>query len=82
MTALLDNRAALVSHRADTGRKPQFWALRLMRDAFVDEFDDVLRGRAGKENFGDARFLQRRDVCFGDDPAEYHRHVVHAFVVQ
>jgi len=29
----------------------------LMRNALVDELDDVLRGGSGEENFGDAGFF-------------------------
>ena len=52
-----------------------------MRNAFVDERDDILRGGPRKENLGDAGFFQGRDVRFRDDAAEDHGHVVHAFVV-
>src|SRR5216684_9182586 len=54
----------------------------LVEDALVDEFDDVLRGRPREKNLSDAGFLQSGNVRFGDDAAEDHGHVVHAFVVQ
>src|ERR1700719_2550037 len=46
--------------------------------AFVDEFDDVLGGGAGEENFGDAGFFHGGDVGFGDDAAYQDDYVVHA----
>lgn len=53
-----------------------------LRQAFVNELDDVLRGSPGKEYFGDARFFQGEDIWFGDDAAEEDDDVVHAFVVE
>ena len=41
----------------------------LVNDAFVDEIDDVLRGRAGEKHFSDAFLLQSRDVSFGNNAA-------------
>src|ERR1700722_17188411 len=48
-------------------------------EAFVDEFDDVLGGGAGEENFGDAGFFHGGDVGFGGDSANQDDYVVHAF---
>src|ERR1700730_15635922 len=48
-------------------------------EAFVDEFDDVLGGGAGEEDFGDAGFFHGRNVGFGDDPAYQDDYVVLAF---
>ena len=53
----------------------------LMRDAFVNEIYDVLRGGAGEKNLRDAGLLQGRDVGFGDDSAEDYGHIVHPFIV-
>jgi hypothetical protein len=53
-----------------------------MGDALVDEVDDVLRGSAGEENFGDAGFFQRGDIGFGNDAADEDGDVLHAFVVE
>jgi hypothetical protein len=54
----------------------------LMREAFVDEINDILRGGAGEKDFRYAGFLQGRDVRFRDDAAEDYGHIVHAFVVE
>src|ERR1700722_10143571 len=48
-------------------------------EAFVDEFDYVLGGGAGEEDFGDAGFFHGGDVGFGDDAAYQDDYVVHAF---
>jgi hypothetical protein len=48
----------------------------------VDEIDDVLRGGAGEEDFGDAGLLEGGNIGFGDDPAEDYGDVVHAFVAE
>ncbi len=56
--------------------------LRALRDALVDEVDDVLRGSAGEKYFGDAGFLEVGDVGFGNNAAEKYGDVGHAFVVQ
>ena len=48
-------------------------------EALVDEFDDVLGGGAGEEDFGDARFFHGGDVGFGNDAADQDDYVVHAF---
>lgn len=53
-----------------------------MHVALVDEFDDVLGGGAGEENFGDAGFFEGRDVGFRNDAADKDGDVVHAFFVQ
>jgi len=53
-----------------------------MRDPFVDEIHDILRGGAGKKDLGDAAFLECGDVRFGNDAAENHGNVVHAFLVE
>jgi len=53
-----------------------------MRVALVDEIDDVLGGGAGEEDFGDSRLLQRGNVCPGNDSADQHRNIVHAFGAQ
>jgi len=61
------------------------WAERkslLVRDAFVDEVDDVLGGGTGEEDFGDAGLLQGGDVGGGDDAADEDGDVGHAFVVE
>jgi hypothetical protein len=54
----------------------------LVGDSFVDEFDDVLRGSAGKENSGDADFFEFGDVGFRDDPAEKDGDVGHALLLE
>src|SRR5580692_11370438 len=48
----------------------------------VDEFDDVLGGGTGKENFGDAGFFQGGDVGARNDAANEDGDVVHAFFVE
>src|SRR5258708_31086298 len=48
----------------------------------MDEVDDVLRGSAGKEDFGDAGLFEGGDVGFGDDAADEDGDVVHALVVE
>ena len=48
----------------------------------MNEVDDVLRGRARQENFRDTGFFQFGYVGFGNDAAEQHDNVGHAFVVQ
>jgi hypothetical protein len=53
-----------------------------MREAFADEFNDVLGGGAGKKDFGDAGLLQSRDVGFGNDAADEDGDVGHALVVE
>src|SRR5229473_950088 len=52
------------------------------RDAFVDEIDDVLRGSAREEDFGDAGLLESGDVGFGDDAADEDGDVGHAFFAE
>ena len=41
-----------------------------------------IRGSAGKKNFGDAGFFQCGDVRFGDDAANQHGDIVHAFLAK
>ncbi len=53
-----------------------------MRYTFADEVDDVLRGRAGEENFSDTGFLEGGNVCFGDDAADEDGDIGHAFVAE
>jgi hypothetical protein len=53
-----------------------------MRVALVDEIDDVLGGGAGEKDFGDSRLLQRGNVGSGNDSADQHRNIVHAFGAQ
>ena len=48
----------------------------------MDEIDDVLRGSAGQENFGDAGLFHGGNVGFGNDAADENGDVVHAFFVQ
>ncbi len=48
----------------------------------MDEVDDVLRGSAGEEDFGDAGLLQGGNVGFGDDAADKHSDVAHAAVAE
>jgi len=50
--------------------------------ALVNEIDDVLRGRAREENFGNAGFFERGDVGFGDDAADENGNVVHALFLK
>ena len=47
--------------------------------AVLNELHDVLRGGAGKKNFGDAGLLEDRDVCSGNDAADEHGDVGHPF---
>jgi hypothetical protein len=54
----------------------------LVRDALLNEVDDVLRGSAGKKDFGDAGFLQAGNVRLGNDAAEKNRDIIHAFVME
>ena len=54
----------------------------MARDALVDEFDDVLGGSSGEEDFGDAGLLQGGNVGGGDDAADEDGDVGHAFVVE
>jgi len=58
------------------------FARALLGEAFVDELDDVLRGGAGEKNFGDADFLQGRNIRFRNNTAEDYGHIVHALVAQ
>src|SRR5262245_48479599 len=51
-------------------------------DVLADEADDVLRGRARREDLLHAHRLERGDVLGRDDPAAEDRHVVGALVVQ
>src|ERR1700730_2520693 len=53
-----------------------------MNVALVDEFNDVLGGGAGEEDFGDAGFFQGGDVGPGNDAADQNGDVVHAFFVE
>ena len=53
-----------------------------MRDAFVDEVDDVLRGSAGEKNFSDAGLFQGGYVGFRDDAADEYGDFGHAFVAE
>ena len=48
----------------------------------MDEVYDVLGGSAGEKNFGDAGLFQDRDVGFGDDAADEHGDVIHAFFME
>jgi len=50
--------------------------------ALVDEFDDVLSGGAGEEDFGDAGLLEGGDVGAGNDAADEDGDFVHAFFVE
>src|SRR5258706_8084036 len=50
--------------------------------ALMNEFDDVLSGCAGEEDFGDAGFFQGGDVGSGNDAADEDGDVVHAFFVE
>ena len=50
--------------------------------ALVDEFDDVLGGGAGKEDFGDTGLFEGSDVGSGDDAADKDGDLVHAFFVE
>src|SRR5882757_5881632 len=49
---------------------------------FVDEIDDILGGCSGEKNFGDARLFERGNVLAGNDAADQHGDVVHAFFAQ
>src|SRR5258707_4300499 len=53
-----------------------------VRVALMDEFDDVLSGCAGEEDFGDAGFFQGSDVGSGNDAADEDGDVVHSFFVE
>src|SRR6267378_81952 len=53
-----------------------------MRHTFADEVDDVLRGRAGEENFSDPGFLEGGNVRLGDDAADEDGDIGHAFVAE
>src|ERR1700682_528252 len=53
-----------------------------MHYALLNELDNVLRGSAWEENFGDACFLESRNIRFGDDAAEKDGHVIHSFLVE
>src|SRR5204862_6182489 len=52
------------------------------RDAFVYEVYGVLGGSAGEKTFGDAGLFQGRDVGVGDDAADEHGDVIHAFFIE
>ena len=52
------------------------------RDALVNEIDDVLGGGSGKKDFGDAGLFQGGNVGFGNNAADEHRDVGHAFFVE
>src|SRR5467141_1313996 len=54
----------------------------VLSDALVDEIDDVLGRGAGKEDFSDAGSLKGGNVGLGDDAADEHGDVVHAFFVE
>ena len=54
----------------------------LARQASVNERDDVLRGRAGQENFRDAGLFHGGDVGFGNDAADENRDIVHTLFAQ
>ena len=57
-------------------------ALAWLRLTFVNEVDDVLRGSAGEEDFGDAGSFEGRNIRFGDDAAHKDGQVVHTFFVE
>jgi hypothetical protein len=54
----------------------------LARQASVNERDDVLRGRAGQENFRDTGLFHGGDVGFGNDAADENRDIVHTLFAQ
>ena len=56
--------------------------LRSGGDTLADKIDDSLRGGSRKKDFGDAGLLQSWNVGFGDNSADQHGHVIHAFCAQ
>src|ERR1017187_6045417 len=56
--------------------------LRSGGDTLADKIDDGLRGGFRKKNFGNAGVFQSWNVGLGNNPADQHRHVIHAFCAQ
>ena len=48
----------------------------------MDELHDILGGGSGQKDFGDAGLFEGGDVGFGDDTADEHSDVGHAFFVE
>ena len=51
-------------------------------DVFLEKLDDVFRGGAGEEGFGDALFLESGQVFLRDDAADEDQTVVHSFFTE
>src|SRR5579859_1820923 len=65
-----------------SGAKTEAKNDRLMRNAVMNEVDDVLRGGPREKNPGDTGFLQAGNVGLGNNPAEEDSDIVHALLVQ
>src|SRR4051794_25774816 len=75
-TALTDQPIALAYASARRVRRAGREALRRGADCAAHERDDVLRGRAGCKDLGDAELLQLGDVVGRDRAADRDDHVV------
>src|SRR6478735_6559962 len=54
----------------------------LRPDGALDEVDDGLRGRAGREDLGHTELLELRDVLVGDRPPDGHDDVTGILLAQ
>ena len=75
---------SIKGHRKSVGRVNQAFSLCLLWliswfDVVVEKLDDVFRGGAGQEDFGDALFLQSWQVFLRNDAADQNKDVIHPF---
>ena len=73
LSARLARTASAADHTAASGFSAR---------TLADEFHNFLGRGPGKKNFRDAGLLERGDVSLGDDAADEHGDVLHAFLPQ